>query len=162
MAKNATTKNFIPYKIISGGQTGVDRAGLDAARVCKIKTGGYMPKNGLAEDGRVPARYNLREATSEDYAQRTILNIITSDATLILHNGRLEGGTLLTYEICVKKRKKVFKVNMAMPREESLHKIRAFLNAAKPSILNIAGPRESKSPGIYKKAFKLLLEVFKN
>lgn len=154
-------KNFIPFKIISGGQTGVDRAALDAAITLKIKTGGYMPKGALAEDGRVPANYNLKETKSSDYAQRTILNIVTSDATLILYLGRMEGGTLLTYEISLKKNKPVFALNMENSKDNCKKEILKFLNKTKPRILNIAGPRESKFPGIYRQAFKLLVELFR-
>jgi hypothetical protein len=160
MAEVIKYKRFVPYKIVSGGQTGVDRAGLDAAIACKIRVGGYMPKNALAEDGRVPAKYNLKETKSPEYAQRTILNIITSHATLILYNGKLDGGTLLTYEVCSKKKKPVLTVNLEYSKSRCKREIYKFLNEVKPRTLNIAGPRESKSPGIYKKVYKLLVGIF--
>ncbi|HUT85571.1 MAG TPA: putative molybdenum carrier protein [Elusimicrobiales bacterium] len=154
-------KKFLPKKIISGGQTGADRAGLDVAFACNIKTGGYIPKGRLAEDGKVPDKYNLKETNTSKYAQRTILNIVNSDATMIFHDSDVEGGTLLTYEISLKKKKPVLLVNVKDNFDECVKKIRYFLNDVKPNVLNIAGPRKSKCPDIYDEAFEILLKVFK-
>jgi hypothetical protein len=159
MKKTGKVKNFLPAKIISGGQTGVDRSALDAACACAIATGGYMPNGALAEDGKVPEKYNLKETKSAEYGQRTILNIVVSNATLILHSGTIDGGTLLTHEICIKKNKPVLLVNLLKDFRVCQAEIQKFLNKIKPAVLNIAGPRESKSPGIYKKALKVLSKV---
>lgn len=90
------------HKVISGGQTGVDRAGLDAAIECGIPTGGWCPKGRRAEDGFVPHRYPLVEAPSSGYVQRTKWNVRDSDATVVLVLGELEGGSLFTAEIAAK------------------------------------------------------------
>ena len=86
-------------KIISGGQTGVDRAALDAAIELGIAHGGWCPLGRLAEDGRIPDRYQLRETDSPEYAVRTERNVVESDATLILYRGRISGGTELTLRL---------------------------------------------------------------
>ncbi len=91
---------FVPTTIVSGGQTGVDRAALDVAIAIGIAHGGWCPAGRLSEDGSIPSRYELRETDSHEYPVRTEQNVIDSDATLILYEGRLKGGTLLTQRIC--------------------------------------------------------------
>ena len=86
-------------KIISGGQTGVDRGALDAAISLGIPHGGWCPRGRLAEDGRIPDRYQLRETDSPDYPSRTEQNVLDSDATLILYRGRIAGGTEFTLRL---------------------------------------------------------------
>ena len=88
--------------VISGGQTGVDRAGLDAAREAGIRTGGYCPQGRLAEDGAIPDCYPMTEMAGADYAARTEKNVIASDGTLVLNLGDLSGGTKVTVD-CAKK-----------------------------------------------------------
>ncbi|MEM8679348.1 MAG: putative molybdenum carrier protein, partial [Planctomycetota bacterium] len=83
-------------KVVSGGQTGVDRGALDAAIYLGLPHGGWCPRGRLAEDGVIPARYELQETTAPQYAVRTEKNVIDSDATLILHSGPLSGGTKYT------------------------------------------------------------------
>src|SRR5690606_31296737 len=90
-----------PQLIISGGQTGVDRAALDAALALGIEHGGWCPLGRWAEDGRIPERYRLRETNSPDYAVRTCRNVDEADATLIVAPAPLIGGTRLTYEYAV-------------------------------------------------------------
>ena len=90
---------YIPSRIVSGGQTGVDRAALDVAIAIGIEHGGWCPAGRLAEDGVVPPQYDLRETDSNEYPVRTELNVADSDATLILYEGKLKGGTLLTQKI---------------------------------------------------------------
>src|SRR5512135_124388 len=86
-------------RIVSGGQTGVDRAALDAARQLGLECGGWCPRGRRAEDGKVASGYPLRETPSEDYAQRTEWNVRDSDATLVLTHGRPAGGTALTIAV---------------------------------------------------------------
>ena len=152
-------KKFILKKIVSGGQSGVDRAALDAAIKLRITCGGYIPKGRLAEDGIISDKYPLTESYSSNYCVRTRLNIRYSCVTLILKDGELEGGTLYTFEIC-KRFKKPVKV-VDLKDKNVIAEIKEFLEEVSPKILNIAGPRESKKPGIYKKALKILLKALK-
>lgn len=145
-----------PGRVISGGQTGVDRAALDAALALGIPCGGTAPKGMLAEDGRVPDRYPLVEGPSPDYAERTETNVRDADATLILVTTEpLTGGTLLTERLARKHRKPVAVVRLDDP--DPAADIRSFLKAVRPRTLNVAGPRESSFPGIGDKAREALL-----
>ncbi|MCD6446738.1 MAG: putative molybdenum carrier protein, partial [Candidatus Marinimicrobia bacterium] len=83
-------------KIISGGQTGADRAGLDAAMELNIPVGGWCPKGRKSEDGPIDNKYPLQETTSGDYRVRTERNVKESDGTLIFTLGKPTGGTALT------------------------------------------------------------------
>ncbi|MBU2529534.1 MAG: putative molybdenum carrier protein [Elusimicrobia bacterium] len=150
-------EKFILKKIVSGGQSGVDRAALDAAIKTKIACGGYIPKGRLAEDGRINAKYPLTETYSSNYGVRTRLNIKYSCATLIIKEGELEGGTLFTFNVC-KKLKKPVKI-VDLQDGHIVEEIKKFIEEYFPETLNIAGPRESKKPGIYKKSLKILLKV---
>ena len=85
-------------KIISGGQTGADRAGLDIAIEWGIPHGGWIPKGRKTENGRLPIRYHLKEINAIDYTQRTELNVVDSDGTLLFSHGVLKGGSALTQE----------------------------------------------------------------
>lgn len=141
-------------KIVSGGQTGVDRGALEAALDLGFPYGGYIPKGRRAEDGMVPLKFAaMTEDTRKDYLHRTELNVINSDATLILSRTRtLTGGTKRTAEFCEKHGKPYWVENPEDPCEtdrglEVLYWIEA--NFAKSEIvLNVAGPRESKATGI--------------
>lgn len=144
-------------KIISGGQTGVDRAALDAAIACRIPHGGWCPKGRLAEDGPIPRRYRLRQTRSPDYAERTRANVRDADATLILASGPLTGGTLYTAQCAAELRKPLLVVDLAA-EPDPLPRIRrwlARLARARPIVLNIAGPRASQQP-LYAPARALL------
>ncbi len=146
-----------PRKFVSGGQTGVDRGGLEVAIALGIEHGGWCPRGRLAEDGSVPSRYELVENDSTDYTVRTRQNVIDSDATLILYEQRLSGGTMLTRRIATELEKPFLcvRINQAAAAE-----IAIWLNEIKPAILNVAGPRESSSPGIESRAVELLMGVF--
>ena len=86
-------------KIVSGGQTGVDRAGLDVALFLQVQHGGWCPLGRLAEDGQIPAKYELKETESSEYGFRTEQNVIDSCGTLILYCEKMSGGTFLTYRM---------------------------------------------------------------
>ena len=137
-------------KILSGGQTGVDRAALDAALSLNIPCGGWCPKGRRAEDGVIPARYPLRETDSPAYAQRTALNVADSDGTLIQTRGALRGGTALTVELARKKGRscRVLRLEDGLLVRETVD----WLDENAVAVLNVAGPRESQFPGIYKEA----------
>ena len=149
-------------KIISGGQTGVDRAALDAAIATRLPYGGVIPKGRIAEDGTISPSYkNLEEAPVSDYVYRTEQNVIKSDATLILGYWPMNGGTHMTNELCHKHHKVHTFIDLEKADLENQKSILSWINEIKPTILNVAGPRESKQPGIYQKVRLLLENVFK-
>jgi hypothetical protein len=141
-------------KIVSGGQTGVDRAALDVAMELGIPCGGWCPKGRRAEDGCVPDRYPLQEASSPDYPVRTRLNVEDSDGTLILTAGSPKGGTALTLKLARQLRKPFLWVDLARDANPSV--LRPWLRENHILILNIAGPREGESSGIYVQASSFL------
>ncbi len=149
---------FTPSKIVSGGQSGVDRAALDWAIAAEIPHGGWCPLGRTAEDGRIPDVYQLVELDSPNYADRTRKNIEDSDATLILYGRRLEGGTLLTARHADRLGKPCMKVRLFGPRPNK--KVRLWLDTHQPRVLNIAGPRASNHPRIYELAFDYLSDIF--
>jgi hypothetical protein len=152
----------IPERVVSGGQTGVDRAALDAALEAGLPCGGFVPKGRRAEDGPIPERYPLQECGTPDYAVRTELNVIHSDATLILNRGKLDGGSSATVEFCQEHDKPCSVVQLEqVSAGQAAISIRYFLSQAKPRTLNVAGPRESKCPGIYQAALDLLRLVLR-
>ena len=137
-------------QIVSGAQTGVDRAALDAAIGLGIPHGGWCPRGRLAEDGPISACYDLEETASRNYATRTEQNVIDSDGTLIIYHHQLGGGTELTGRLADKHRKPLFLVDLATPFD--LATARNWLRDQGIGVLNVAGPRESSSPGIYRLA----------
>ncbi|MCA9136152.1 MAG: putative molybdenum carrier protein [Planctomycetales bacterium] len=147
----------MPQRIVSGGQTGVDRAGLEAAIAYRIQHGGWCPKGRLSEDGSIPSRYELVEMETAEYPPRTEQNVIDSDATLILYEQAVKGGTQLTHRLTRRWQKPCLCVQLeiASPVE-----IRRWLDQVRPNTLNIAGPRESNYPGIGERALAFLLEAF--
>lgn len=131
-------------KIISGGQTGVDRAGLDVARQLKIEWGGYCPKGRRAEDGVIPTIYRrLVETKSTKYQVRTEMNVQEADATLIVTWGKPTGGTALTAKLCEKHSKPYFVADL---QETPLARVCSWLEKVRPKVLNVAGPRQSSFP----------------
>ncbi|MBM2829942.1 MAG: hypothetical protein HW411_732 [Gammaproteobacteria bacterium] len=134
-------------RIISGGQTGVDRAALDIAIELGMPHGGWCPCGRIAEDGIIDVRYQLYETDSEDYTQRTDFNVRDADGTLILNAGELSGGTALTVQCARQLNKPYMIINLNEP--SSFEPVYAWLNRHGIKILNIAGPRESKYQGIY-------------
>lgn len=146
-------------KVISGGQTGVDRAALDAAIACGIPVGGYCPKGRRAEDGRIPDKYPLVETLSSGYQERTRRNILESDATLVFTGDTMTPGTALTIDTVEKSNKDFFTVYFrAIHDDLAANNLISWLDGIKT--LNVAGPRESKQPGIYKNVYEFLVKVF--
>ena len=146
-------------KIVSGGQTGVDRAALDSALEQGLPTGGWCPKNRKALDGPISDKYPLQETESSDYCVRTEWNIRDTDGTLILNIGKLIGGTKLTHKLAVEKDKPVFIVQLdeSYVVEDTL----VWLKEHKIFFLNVAGPRELSQFSIYELAHDYLTELFK-
>jgi len=149
--------------IISGAQTGVDRAALDAAIACGLACGGSIPRGRLAEDGPVARRYTqLVELKTNVYAARTRRNVLDADATLILCPGPPEGGTALTERLARAHDKPVLVVDIDRETVPSAIKlIRAWIRDNDPIVLNVAGPRESRFPGLYDRSRKLLEKLFR-
>jgi hypothetical protein len=143
-----------PFRLISGGQTGVDRAALDAALKMKVPCRGWCPKGRKAEDGIIPSLYPLKETPSKSYEERTEWNVRDSDGTLILNTGVLEGGTKFTFEMAFKWMKPCLVINLKTKRHPT--DIYEWLQTHRIKNLNVAGPRESKQPGIYKIASAFL------
>ena len=136
-------------KIVSGGQTGVDRAALDAAIHGGIAHGGWCPSGRRAEDGPIATRYRLKETDSSEYAVRTDRNVVDSDATLILTHGPLSGGTKLTAARARFHGRPLLVVDLDEDSDtaESLEQVTGWLGENSVKVLNVAGPRESTSPG---------------
>jgi hypothetical protein len=145
-------------KIISGGQTGVDRAALDAALSLKLSCGGWSPKGRRSEDGVIPKCYPLREMPSPKYPPRTAKNVREADGTLILTWGPPTGGTALTINLARRQRKPYLVMDLARGGDPTI--IREWLRIFRIETLNVAGPRESKAPGIQDRAHRFLLKVF--
>lgn len=146
-------------KIISGGQTGVDRAALDAAIELGIPHGGWCPRDRTAEDGPIPDCYKLRETNSPGYAERTERNVLGADATLILYRGRLSGGTLLTTQLAEQHGQPHLLVDLNAPPPPD--EVCRWLDEHSVKTLNVAGPRESQSPGIGAMARDYLLNILR-
>jgi hypothetical protein len=141
-------------KIVSGGQTGVDRAALDVALELGIECGGWCPAGRMAEDGVIDARYPLRETPSADPAQRTELNVRDSDATLVLTSGSASPGTELTIETARKLGRPLYTFHAGSPEDVGM--FRRWLQVYRVQALNVAGPRESEAPGIYAESRRIL------
>ena len=144
-------------KIVSGGQTGVDRAVLDVALELRIPCGGWCPAGRRAEDGPLPLRYPLVETPSVDYRQRTEWNVRDSDGTLVLTRGRPTGGTRFSLRMAMRLGKPRLAIDLDKTVETAA--IKAWIAKNQISILNVAGPRESEMPGIATEASKLLHEL---
>jgi hypothetical protein len=158
MTRKSPHEAVRPEKLVSGGQTGVDRGALDAAIRLGIPHGGWCPRGRLAEDGAIPARYRLTETDSPEYHVRTEKNVLQSDATLILYRGELKGGTKLTWQLAERHAKPCLAVDLDHPTD--FDQIRQWLLQSHVATLNVAGPRESQSPGISVQAEALLRRLF--
>jgi predicted Rossmann-fold nucleotide-binding protein len=144
-------------RIVSGGQTGVDRAALDVALELGLPCGGWCPKGRRALDGSIPLRYPLKESKSSDYSVRTRLNVQDSDATLILNLGKLGGGTAYTLQVVEQLEKPFLLVDM--DGQSDPQQVRDWICREHIGVLNVAGPRENKCPGIYQQARSFLLAL---
>ena len=147
-------------KVVSGGQTGVDRAALDVGERVIYTTGGWCPAGRRAEDGRIPERYPLVETKSKNYATRTKWNVKDSDGTLILNLGELDGGTRETVEHAAKIGKPCLVVQLDDNEHSQPASVKSWLRENSIRTLNVAGPRESKRPGIYELSTEYLTELF--
>ena len=152
-------------KVISGGQTGVDMAALKAARAVGIPTGGWCPKGWLTEVGPQPEllkRFGLRQLPSEKYPARTRANVELADCTIIIAD-TLDAGSDLTARICRelgKPMRHVTRSALGSGRPQTVQDVVEWLGERKHDTVNVAGNRESKSPGIEREAEVFLREVF--
>ena len=144
-------------KIVSGGQTGVDRAAWDAALALGIELGGWCPRGRRAEDGDIDGRYPLRETPSRIYSQRTEWNVRDSDATLILCRGDMTGGTRLTANIADRYGRPLLALDL--DSDPDLGSVLDWLEAHRVGVLNVAGPREGGAPGIYAQSLVFLAQL---
>ena len=155
--------------LISGGQTGVDRAALDAALKLEIPTSGWCPNGRRAEDGTIPQKYNLQETDSRNYAVRTEWNVQDSDGTLIIVLNSVSGGTRLTVNLARQHRKPVHVVRLLNASDEPaadnspglrVQTVVDWVMSRKIRVLNVAGPRGTSDVCIYPQARQFCEELF--
>lgn len=150
-------------KIISGGQTGVDRAALDAALDFNFQCGGYCPKGRLAEDGIIDYRYPLIEHSSKYYSKRTLENVLYGDGTLLFFNKKLKGGTALTAQFCKEQNKPIALIDAFQSSNSQAYNVAlSFINQYEIEVLNIAGPRKSQWQDGYEYAYMCIESLIKN
>ena len=163
-------------RIVSGGQTGADRGGLDAAIYCDLPHGGWCPKGRKAEDGAIPLEYRLQEMKSADYLKRTEANVVDSDATLLVTYGRPTGGTRRTIDFAIKHGRPYHCVDLSLTtHDRAVRDVVKWLSgdpefneyedyAATPPadcVLNVAGSRESKAHGLQQATMRLVVDVLR-
>lgn len=150
-------------KIVSGGQTGVDRAALDVAMFLDIPHGGWCPLGRRSEDGPIPQQYELAETRQRDYSVRTEKNVVDSDGTLILYRKRMSGGTELTHRLARKHRRPFLCIDVdaeTRSQSDTPESVIRWLGQKNIRTVNVAGPRESTSPGISRIAESFLIRAF--
>ncbi len=148
-------------KIISGGQTGADQAALDAAIKLDIPHGGWIPRGRLTENGPLPEKYGLRETRSSSYPERTEKNVQQADGTVIISRGPLTGGSEYTRQMAVKHARPWLHINLEKTSAfQAASAINEWIKLNKIETLNVAGPRASKDPKIYREVFGIIESVF--
>lgn len=147
-------------KVVSGGQTGVDRGALDAAMAAGVDVDGWCPPGRSAEDGRLPELYPLKELSTGTYRDRTLRNVEESDGTVILYFGEIEGGTEETLEFCLKLHKPYKLIDAeVVTAHRAAQLVKAFVSEHGIGTLNVAGPRASKVPQAYDYAYGVIREA---
>ena len=171
IASRSRTKVIRLTRIVSGGQTGVDRAALDAAIAAGIETGGWCPRDRRSEDGSIPLRYPLRETASKSYAVRTEWNVRDSDATLILVLDRISSGTRLTID-SARTQTRPLRIEYLCPPaagtliadevalEHRVADVVEWICREQIKTLNVAGPRGSSRRDVYQKSLQFLTMLF--
>lgn len=149
-------------KVISGGQTGVDQAALDAAIALDIRHGGWLPVGRKTENGPLPDKYALKEMSTPSYPERTRKNVMDSDATLIISRGRLSGGSALTATYASELDKPWLHLDLAeSDHEDAVDRAKRWLQDLGSDVLNVAGPRASSDGEIYGDAYKIIVDILK-
>lgn len=147
-------------KIISGGQTGADRAALDAAIHLGLLYGGWLPRGRKTEAGPLPEHYHLRELDSNKYRDRTEKNVLASDGTLIASFGPLTGGSALTESLALRHDRPCLIIDFnEVPYTDAARALETWVERYMIRILNVAGPRASGEPRIYDAVTNMLLDV---
>jgi hypothetical protein len=150
-------KPFSQLKIISGGQTGVDRAALDAALKHGIACGGWCPAGRLDEFGRIPDRYPVKELEEGGFPERTLQNVKDSDGTVIIYCEQLRGGSEQTVHFCVEQRRPHKLIDAGkISAEDAAETLAEFVREQRIAMLNFAGPRQSEWPDGYEYALRAL------
>jgi len=143
-------------RIVSGGQTGVDRAALDAALARDFPCGGWCPKARWSEDGPIPDRYPLCETDTPDPADRTEANVRDSDATVVIAAGPLAGGSRLTAELALRLGRPLCRIDIGeVDVAGAVGQLADFVEEQAVGVLNVAGPRRSQAP----EAAEMTLEI---
>lgn len=151
--------------IHSGGQTGADRAGLDAAIEAGVPHGGYCPCGRKAEDGVISDRYSLKETGSSGYTQRTKMNVLVSDATVVFTQGKVGPGSAQTLRLAAEFGKPSLHVDVSVQdTDKAVGMVLEWLRSLSLDhiTLNVAGSRESSSPGIGSQVYAVILKVLKS
>jgi len=148
-------------KIISGGQTGVDRAALDVALKHGIESGGWCPPGRVDEVGRIPERYALKELGHGGFTERTLQNVKDSNGTVVIYPGKLSGGSEQTVRFCVEQQRPHELIDTSsVSIEKAAQLIANFVRENKIHTLNVAGPRQSEWPEAYDYAYRTLDAFF--
>ena len=148
-------------KIISGGQTGADRAALDVAIKLGISHGGWIPKGRLTENGMLNDKYHLKEMDTANYNKRTEQNVIDSDGTLIISHGKLTGGSDYTLDMVLRHGRQLLHIDLnKIESIQAARQIRSWFEEHEIEVLNIAGPRASKDSAIYQATVDILETAF--
>jgi putative molybdenum carrier protein len=160
LRRSETAATVKALKIISGGQTGVDRAALDVALRHEIECGGWCPAGRLDEVGKIPDHYPIQELQGGGFTERTLQNVKDSEGTVVIYPGKLEGGTEQTVRFCIELNRphQLIDASKISP-DDAAKLIRDFVLKNKIDILNVAGPRQSEWPEGYDYASGVL-EVF--
>jgi hypothetical protein len=144
-------------KIISGGQTGADRAALDVAMALGIPHGGWIPRGRITEKGPLPEKYRLQEMPTDSYPERTEQNVIDSDGTLIVARGKLTGGTDYTRQMTLKHKKQLLGIDLDQTDHyNAASLVASWIKMRRIAILNVAGPSASKDRQIYSDVVTIL------
>lgn len=147
-------------KIISGAQTGVDRAALDAAIESGIDAGGWCPEGRISEDGTIPEKYPVQVLKDAGYRQRTRKNVVDSDGTVIIYFGYPSGGTELTISFCIKEHKPYVLIDAEeISIKRASTKVLSFIEKHSIITLNVAVPRAGGEPRAYEYAYQLISTI---
>jgi hypothetical protein len=154
------THFFTRMRIISGGQTGIDRAVLDFCLSHGIECGGWCPQGRLAEDGPIDRKYPLTEITGGGYPERTMANVVNSDATVIIYYKEKSGGTFLSWEYVLEAKKPFLLLDLAeLSSKEAAERLKEFIQLFDVAVLNFSGPRASEWAEGYEICRKVLCEL---